>query len=114
MAVDLESVPQWWTLDGVGHVLYSACTCGECDDARAALCGLHAPALGDVGDAVPPRVCSACRRALSRPTLKLGDPRVVRRPRPSIAIASSVEEVPDAIARAAADALGIRRRHGHN
>ncbi len=80
MAVDVTEVPRWWSIDGVGHVLVSMCTCGECEDAQVALCGLRSVKAGEIGTEVPGRVCSVCRRQLDTPTLRIGASRTVKMP----------------------------------
>lgn len=76
--VAVDEVPMWWVLDGVGHVLYSECTCGECPDRYQSLCGIRGIA-GETVESAPGRICSVCRERLACPGLRI-DPDGVPRP----------------------------------
>ena len=82
--VSLDDVTLWWlAADGVGHVLLSECTCGECPDPLEALCG--EVGAGEKTPAVPSRICPDCRKLLESPSIIAAnfvawsdDPRVQR------------------------------------
>jgi hypothetical protein len=65
--VPIDDVAWWWVVDGIGHVLLSECTCGQCPDRYEGLCGRSGPGLK--AREMPAAVCPDCRRALASPTL---------------------------------------------
>ncbi len=73
MSVPLSSVPYWWLIDGIGHVLacHTDCHCGECDT-YLSLCGMSG-SLGEWGPMRPDAVCSECRKRLEWPALAMFD-----------------------------------------
>ena len=62
--IDVAQVPKWLILDAVGHVLASRTNWWN-----HALCGLSTPS-GEVTQDKPPRICRACRTALTNPRRK--------------------------------------------
>lgn len=104
MAVRIEEVPVWWVVDGIGHVLFSKCACGECEDSLAAMCGLRSRPVGSETTAAPAAICSVCLRLLAAPTLKLGEPRRASRAKVEVLPLGTVKasELPGVIAAIAA------------
>jgi hypothetical protein len=67
--VAIEEVGTWW-IDclGVGHVLLSECSCGQCTLPFQALCGVEG--TGTKTGEVPERICRVCRHQLALPTMR--------------------------------------------